>query len=304
MNIHNCNICPRQCGVDRANTLGFCKIDHRPHIAEICLHRGEEPVLGGGRGVCNVFFSSCNLRCIFCQNYEISQETFKKQEITTIESAVTRIASILCTENIDTVGFVSPSHQAFQMKCIIDTLRRRGFNPTIIYTTNAYDSVETIRELEDYVDIYLPDFKYASDDLAVKYSSAPNYTKIATAAIAEMVRQKGTDLTLDESGTARKGIILRHLVLPGNVFNSINVLKKVAYDISPDLHISLMSQYYPEYKAKDDEKLSKYVTQKEYSKVTETAETLGLTNGWVQELGSSGFYCPDFSVSGNPFEKK
>ena len=190
------------------------------------------------------------------------------------------------------------------MKCIIDTLRRRGFNPTIIYNTNAYDSVETIRELEDYVDIYLPDFKYASDDLAVKYSSAPNYTKIATAAIAEMVRQKGTDLTLDESGTARKGIILRHLVLPGNVFNSINVLKKVAYDISPDLHISLMSQYYPEYKAKDDEKLSKYVTQKEYSKVTETAEILGLTNGWVQELGSSSFYCPDFSVSENPFEKK
>ncbi len=297
-------MCPRQCGVDRAVSTGFCGIDHRPHIAEICVHRGEEPVLGGGRGVCNVFFSSCNLRCVFCQNYEISQQAVSKKEITTIADAATRIASILCSENIDTVGFVSPSHQALQMKCIIDLLRRRGFNPTIVYNTNGYDSVETLRELEDYVDIYLPDFKYASDDIAVKYSSAPGYSAKALAAIKEMYRQKGDALTLDADGTARSGIIIRHLVLPGNVFNSINVLKKVAYDISPDIHISLMSQYYPEFKATNDEKLGKLVSQKEYFKVTEAAETLGLVNGWVQQLDSNKVYRPDFSREGSPFEKK
>lgn len=304
MDIHHCDLCPRQCGVDRAVSTGFCGIDHRPHIAEICVHRGEEPVLGGGRGVCNVFFSSCNLRCIFCQNYEISQQAVSKKEITTIADAATRIASILCSENIDTVGFVSPSHQALQMKCIIDLLRRRGFNPTIVYNTNGYDSVETLRELEGYVDIYLPDFKYASDDIAVKYSSAPGYSATALAAIKEMYRQKGDALTLDADGTARSGIIIRHLVLPGNVFNSINVLKKVAYDISPDIHISLMSQYYPEFKATNDEKLGKLVSQKEYFKVTEAAETLGLVNGWVQQLDSNKVYRPDFSREGSPFEKK
>ena len=302
MDIHNCNICPRKCGVDRAHTLGFCRIDHRPHIAEICVHRGEEPVLGGDRGVCNVFFSSCNLRCSFCQNYEISQETSPKKEITSLHSAADLIINILSTNQITALGFVSPSHQAFQMKAIIDIIRKRGFSPTIIYNTNAYDNVDTLRELEDYVDIYLPDYKYADNSIAVKYSQAPNYAEIALNAIKEMYRQKGATLEIGSDGIAKKGIILRHLVLPGNVFNSINVLKKVAYEISPDLHISLMSQYYPEYKAKQDEKLGRLITPKEYNKVTEAAETLGLINGWVQELGSNQNYRPDFTREGSPFD--
>ncbi|MCQ2974797.1 MAG: hypothetical protein MJ211_08295 [Bacteroidales bacterium] len=304
MDIHHCNMCPRNCGVDRTSeNLGFCRINAKPHISDICVHKGEEPVLGGEKGVINVFFSSCNLKCIYCQNYEISQETPTKKEITRIQGAVTRIAGLMCSEGINTVGFVSPSHQAFQMKCIIDLLRKRGYNPTIIYNTNAYDSVETLKELENYIDIYLPDYKYSSNDLGVKYSSAPNYNEIALASIQEMYRQKGDKLVLDENGLAKSGIILRHLVLPGNVSNSINVLKNVAYEISPNIHVSLMAQYFPEYKALQDEKLNRTITEKEYVKVTNTADALGIVNGWFQELKSNLNYRPDFKKEGNPFEK-
>ncbi|MBR4440982.1 MAG: 4Fe-4S cluster-binding domain-containing protein [Bacteroidales bacterium] len=303
MDIHHCNMCPRNCGVDRAKQLGFCQTDFRPHISEICVHKGEEPVLGGEKGVCNVFFSMCNLRCVYCQNYAISQQHRDKKEITGIQEAVDRIAFILCNEGISTVGFVSPSHQVFQMKAIIDLLHKRGFYPTIIYNTNAYDSVETLRELESYVDIYLPDYKYSDDALSVKLSSAPSYSSVALAAIKEMYYQKGSRLALNDDGIAESGLIIRHLVLPNQVENSINALKTIAYEISPNIHISLMSQYYPEYKALEMPELNRYITTEEYGRVCDAAEDIGLVKGWWQQLDSNKEYCPDFDKQGNPFEK-
>jgi len=295
-------MCPRKCGADRTSSkLGFCGIDGKPHIAEICVHKGEEPVLGGENGVVNVFFSSCNLRCVFCQNYRISQLAPEKKEILSYEKAVTRIAEFLC-QGINTVGFVSPSHQVFQMKTIIDMLRKRGYNPTIIYNTNAYDTVETIRELEGYVDIYLPDYKYSIDAKAVEYSSAPNYNEVALAAIKEMQYQKGTRLDLNDEGIAESGLIIRHLVLPNNIENSIKALENIAYEISPRVHLSLMAQYFPVYKALDMADINRNITAEEYQTICDKAEELGLVRGWQQQLSSNESYRPDFQKEGNPFE--
>lgn len=305
MDIHNCKMCPRKCGADRAlETLGFCGTDSHVHISEICVHRGEEPVLGGGKGVVNVFFSGCNLRCVYCQNYQISQQKPSKKEITSCTQAATVIANYMCKEGINTVGFVSPSHQVFQMRTIIDLLHKRGFKPTVIYNTNAYDDVETLREIADYVDIYLPDYKYSDDELAVKYSSAPGYSQKALAAIKEMYYQKGSRLVLNDDGIAESGLIIRHLVLPDCVENSVNALKNIAYEISPNIHLSLMAQYYPEFKALEMPELNRNITATEYEKVCNAAEELGLFKGWFQQLKSSGNYRPDFDKDGNPFEGK
>lgn len=296
-------MCPRKCGADRTSgKLGFCGIDGKPHIAEICVHKGEEPVLGGPNGVVNVFFSSCNLRCVYCQNYSISQQKPERQEITSYEKAVTKIAEFLC-QGINTVGFVSPSHQVFQMKTIIDMLRKRGYNPTIIYNTNAYDDPETLRELETYVDIYLPDFKYSSEELGVAYSCAANYPLHSLAALKEMYYQKGSRLELNDDNIAESGMIIRHLVLPNNVANSLKALETIAYEISPRIHLSLMAQYFPEYKAKEISELNRTITADEYQQVCDRAEELGLVRGWVQQLSSNENYRPDFQKDGNPFEK-
>ena len=304
MDIHNCKMCPRHCGADRTSSkLGFCNVDGKPHIAEICVHKGEEPVLGGEKGVCNVFFSSCNLRCVFCQNYEISQLKPEKQEITSFQKAADKIANILCS-GVKTLGFVSPSHQVFQMKTIIDLVRKRGFNPTIVYNSNGYDDVATLKELEGYVDVYLPDFKYGLPDLGQKFSSADNYPEFALKAVKEMYFQKGSRLELDENGNAENGLIIRHLVLPNNLENTFKVLEMIAYEISPNVHISLMSQYYPEFKALEMTELNRILTVSEYQAAMQKAESLGLFKGWFQALESNTNYRPDFSAEGNPFEKK
>lgn len=302
MDIHNCTMCPRKCGADRTSgKLGFCGIDGKPHISEICLHKGEEPVLGGEKGVCNVFFSSCNLRCVFCQNYTISQQAPEKKEITDYQEAATKIAQFLCN-GVNTVGFVSPTHQIFQMRTIIDLLRKRGYNPTIIYNSNGYDDPETLRELEGYVDIYLPDYKYGMNDCGVKYSSAPNYPETALKAIKEMFYQKGSRIELNDEGIAESGLIIRHLVLPNNIENSKEALKNIAYDISPKIHLSLMAQYYPEYKALEMSELNRKLSQEEYDEITSFAQEIGLAKGWTQELNASDNYRPDFNKEGNPFE--
>ncbi len=304
MDIHNCNMCPRKCGADRTSSkLGFCGIDGKPHISEICVHKGEEPVLGGEKGVCNVFFSSCNLKCVFCQNYMISQQKTTNKEITSYQKAVDKIANILCNEGINTVGFVSPSHQIFQMKTIIDLLKKRGFNPTIIYNSNGYDDVETLKEIADYVDVYLPDFKYGIEKKGVEFSSAPNYPQTALKAIKEMYYQKGSRLEINDSGQAENGLIIRHLVLPNNVENSIKALEDLAFEISPNIHLSLMAQYYPEYKALEINELNRKLTKDEYDKVCDKAFELGFSKGWFQQLESNENYRPDFSKDlGKVFE--
>ena len=297
-----CRICPRNCNADRySSKLGYCKADASFSISSICIHRGEEPAISGDKGICNIFFTNCNLQCIYCQNHQISCNSLdysgQKMEL---KEAIRQIVQILST-GINHVGFVSPSHFVPQVKVIVDSLRALGFNPAFVYNTNAYDNADSIIGLESYIDIYLPDFKYSDAGLGRKYSDVKDYPEIALSALREMLRQKGSELPLDESGYATGGIIIRHLVLPGHPENSINVLRTIAKELSNDLHISLMSQYYPTFKVNHHEFLGRTLEAREYARVVKELEKLGFENGWVQEPSSHQNYRPDFEKE-DPFK--
>lgn len=297
-----CRICPRNCNADRfSGKLGYCRADTSFSISSICVHRGEEPAISGDKGICNIFFTNCNLQCIYCQNHQISCNNlnYNLQRLS-LEEVLQQIVSIL-SQGINHVGFVSPSHFVPQVKMIVHALRALGLNPVFVYNTNAYDKPETIHSLENYIDVYLPDFKYSDKELGRKYSDVKDYPGVALAAIKEMLKQKGTDLILDDRGYAMKGIIIRHLVLPSHPENSINVLRTIATELSNELHISLMSQYYPTFKAEGHEFLGRTLKPKEYNMVVRELEYLGFENGWVQELSSHQSYRPDFEEK-HPFE--
>lgn len=289
-----CNSCPRQCNVNRGEkVVGFCNADDQPLIASVFLHKGEEPVISGKSGICNVFFAHCNLQCVYCQNYQISQNDCSDPSwLTTVDDAVNRIIDIL-DKDINILGFVSPSHQITQMIEIIEVLRSKSYKPIIVYNSNGYDSVETLRKLEGLVDVYLPDFKYYSSELSLKYSSASDYFDVASNALREMHRQKGSAILLDDNEMISSGIIVRHLVLPGLADDSIKILEHIAYEISPFLNISLMSQYFPTQQVFKESSLNRKVRIDEYSSVIDKLYELGF-KGWIQDFESSDFYRPDF----------
>lgn len=273
----------------------------------------------------NVFFEHCNMQCIYCQNYDISSNDFPAKGMTSYDDVTDRIAELLPLSE-GNLGFVSPTHCVPQMRRIVEAIRERGFSPTVVYNSNGYDSVATIRSLEGIVDVWLPDFKYSDDVLAIKYSAAPGYSASALSALREMVRQCGVTLHTNERGIAVRGVIVRHLVLPGAIANSTGVLRMIAEEVSPNLHLSLMSQYYPagkvtgngECKAENvkrrevmteqniepstlnSEPLLRTVTKSEYETVIEAFHSLGFSHGWLQDFGSQANYRPDFSKD-NPF---
>jgi len=296
----SCNICPRNCGVDRLNgKVGVCGSDAGFNISSIFIHHGEEPVISGTNGICNVFFSRCNLSCIYCQNYQISCNRGEVNETQmqlheVVDSVIKKL-----DHGCHAVGFVSPSHYIPHVKAIIESLRLFGYNPVFVYNTNGYDKVEEIRELESYIDIYLPDYKYSDNSLALKFSKAADYQQIAYAAIKEMYRQKGSTLVMNENGYADKGLIIRHLVLPGNIDNSINVLHQIA-DISSSIAISLMAQYWPTPAVQKHPALGRTLSSEEYETVKAELDNLGFYKGWVQDLESSDHYLPDFELD-KPF---
>ncbi len=293
--LSTCTLCPRSCGVNRfSGELGFCKTDAGFGISSICCHTGEEPVISGEKGICNVFFAHCNMQCIFCQNHQISQNSdFIVGKRVHPEEIIKHICTILeQTENV--VGFVSPSHQVPQMMAIIRGLHKAGKHPVIVYNTNGYDKVETLRMIEGIVDVYLPDFKYIDSQLAGEYSQSTDYPEIAKAALKEMYRQKGSSLLLNNCNIAESGIIIRHLVLPGAIDQSIQILKYIAEEISPDLHISLMSQYFPTEVVSDHSTLGRTITNDEFDRVAEAFHQFGLYRGWVQDMGSHSEFRPDF----------
>lgn len=301
--ISRCIQCPRACGVDRANGKpGYCRTDNRLPISSICCHLGEEPALSGSHGICNVFFAHCNLQCIYCQNHQISSNRGDLKPVRmSIVQAVDQIESIL-TKGARGVGFVSPSHCLTQMRSIMSALHDRSIDPTFVYNTNSYDRLETIRSLEGAIDVYLPDMKYMDNELAHEYSDAADYIGVATKALVEMYRQKGANIDLDADGYITSGLIIRHLVLPGNVDNSIAVLRFIARELSVDVHISLMAQYHPTPAVRSHPKLGRCLCPEEYRRVVDEFERLGFYRGWVQDMSSPSHYLPDFDKH-HPFEE-
>ena len=283
-------------------------MDDRIHVSSIVLHRGEEPPISGEKGIVNVFFPSCNMECIYCQNWGISCRGTEGTVMTVGEVCDEIIRLLPLSEG--NLGFVSPTHFVLQMVSIVEELHVRGFYPTIVYNTNGYELASTLRSLEGIVDVWLPDFKYSDDTLAAELSGATRYSEYALAALKEMIHQVGTTLHTDDHGIARRGIIIRHLVLPGFVENSIGVLNLIAMRLSPNLHISLMSQYYPPDRIMAQNRTSQIanrkslnvpITRTEYETVLEAFHALGFTRGWLQEYDSHRNYRPDFSRD-HPFE--
>lgn len=298
----NCTLCPRECRVDRFDGgTGYCGMDAGINIASVCIHRGEEPVISGKSGICNIFFAGCNLHCLYCQNHEISRcVSLNRLRVMDLKAVLDRIIKIL-SEGITAVGFVSPSHMVPQVKAIIRGLNSQGFKPVTVYNTNSYDKLETIRSLSGLIDVYLPDYKYISKTLAAEYSDAYDYPETAMKAIKEMYYQKGSTLITDENGSAQNGLLIRHLVLPGHAEESKKVLLSIADELSTGVHVSLMSQYHPTSQVIHHEGLNRALYREEYEVVVEEMERLGFRNGWIQDMDSNFNYRPDFRKE-NPFE--
>lgn len=298
----SCSICPRNCGVNRfGGKLGYCNSTAGFHISSICLHKGEEPVLGANHGVCNIFFSHCNLQCRFCQNYQISCNSLDTAgALMSFEVVVDKIVTYF-DAGVRTVGFVSGSHFAFHCIEIVKAVRKTGRNPIFVYNTNAYDKLETIKMMEDYIDIYLPDFKYINSFTSKRLSGSDDYFEYASKAIREMYRQKGSTLVIDDDGLAESGLIIRHLVLPGLIHESVELLNYIAEELSTSIHLSIMSQYYPSQQMSAFPDLNRSLRRDEYDFVVDAAANLGFRKGWTQFIESESNYRPDFEKS-NPFE--
>lgn len=294
-----CECCPRKCRVNRLEReVGFCRISGSIQVSHAGLHFGEEPPISGTKGSGAIFFAGCNLRCVFCQNYQISQE-FQQghtQTLTTDELASEMLR--LQDEGAHNINLVSPSHMIFQMAAAIKVAKVRGLVVPVVYNSGGYDSVDALRQIQGLVDIYLPDIKYIENGLGKRFSAVDDYADIVPGVLREMLNQVG-HLKMDEKGIAVRGLLVRHLVLPGCLGNSRRCLQFLA-DLSPDIFVSIMSQYSPQYKACDYPGINRTLTEDEYDEVTDYALDLGLENAFIQELESQDHYLPDFAQE-SPF---
>lgn len=302
LGLNACRLCPRRCGIDRRTATGFCGAPADPQVAAVCLHRGEEPPLSDGGGIVNVFFAHCNLHCAYCQNGTISARTVNPSYIhyNTLDTLADSIGDLLPQGN-GLLGFVTASHYAHLLPPLVDALRLRALSPTVVYNSSGYESVDTLRMLEGTVDIYLPDLKYMDPAVAEAYSQAPDYPEVAAKALMEMQRQVGASLKTDERGIAYRGLVVRHLVLPGHTDNSLRCLEWIADNLPTSTHVSLMAQYYPP-SATLPHPIDRPLTAAEYALVADRYNALGFAHGWLQELEAGSHYRPDFSRNDNPFE--
>ena len=305
--LERCTVCPRDCLNDRTREeIAACYSGSLPIVSSHTAHFGEEPFLSGTNGAGNIFFGNCNLRCVYCQNYQISQ-TWKEQRRNEISHE--RLAEMMMElqgRGCHNIGFVSPTHFAPQMARAVLIAHKMGLRVPIVYNTNAYDSVEVLRRLESVVDIYLPDLKYASNDDGFTYSKVRSYKDVARSAIREMHRQTGSGLTFSDDGLLQRGLVIRLLVLPNDIAGLEENLEWITSELGNDVCISLMAQYYPTNKAATDPRyilMSRRITESEWARAVSLVEAFGFTNGFVQEYESSSFYYrPDFSDPETPFK--
>ncbi len=292
-----CNICPKDCKVNRTNNdYSFCLSGYLPVVSSYTPHFGEEPVISGTRGAGNIFFGNCNLRCMFCQNYLISQN-WKVER--TNEISFDRLADIMIelqNKGCHNIGLVSPTHFSAQIIKGIYLAVQKGLKIPIVYNTNGYDSVEMIKLYDGIADIYLPDFKYGNNEYAKKYSRADDYFEKAKEAVKEMYRQVGEELFYEDDVVVR-GLIIRHLVLPNDLSDTEPVFKFISKELNPRVHVSVMSQYYPTFKSSRDILIDRKLRESEYNRVLRLMDKYGLENGWTQELESFDTYRPEFDKS-------
>ena len=299
-----CDICPRDCGVNRLEgETGYCHSSRLPIVSSYCAHHGEEPVLSGTRGSGTIFFGNCNLQCVYCQNHQISQDPDRQKglEVTT-RTLAERMAYLQDVEHCHNINLVTPSHFVPQIVRALVMAVPRGLRIPLVYNTSSYDSVRTLRELDGIVEIYLADLRYATNEAGKKYSHAPDYAEVSRAAIKQMQRQVG-DLVTDEEGIAQRGLIIRHLILPDKIAGSAEALAWLVKDVSPQAAVSVMSQYYPAFHASQYPEINRKITWKEYKEVVDLVEKLGIENGWIQGMDAPENYQPDFSEE-EPFGKR
>ncbi len=293
--LENCNLCPHRCNINRINgEKGRCRGTDKVNIALASLHYYEEPCISGKSGSGTIFFSHCNLSCKYCQNYEISQEGMGK------DITIDHLAEIMINQQkkrAENINLVTPTMYVPQIIEAIKIARKNGLRLPIIYNTNGYENIETLKMLEGYVDIYLPDFKYFDNKLAEKYSGVKNYFEIAKIAIQEMYRQV-REPVLDEMGIIQRGLIIRHLVLPGYIDNSKRILKWIKDNIDGKVYVSIMMQYFPTYLSKKDNIINRKLSPKEYNEIEEYLYSLNILNGYIQELGEhEEEFVPKFDLS-------
>lgn len=300
-NIKSCNVCPRNCKADRTENVGFCGVGDKAVISRVGLHLWEEPCISYGKGSGTIFFAGCNLGCVFCQNHEISK-TGKGVLVDT--DTLCREMLALCDRGAVNINLVTPTHFTFQILRALEKVKHKLPVP-VVYNCGGYESVETLKELEGYIDIYLPDIKYYSHDFSEKYSRCPDYFEKAIIALEEMHRQSGYAL-FDEHGHMKSGVMVRHLVLPSLYKDSCKILEELAkrFDVAK-LPVSLMSQYFPTANCEKYPKINRRVTSLEYQKVVKYAKDIGFEKGFVQDKASAKEeYVPSFDYGKNMEERK
>jgi len=302
----SCTVCPLDCGNNRINDeVARCYSGRLPVVSSYTAHFGEEPPLTGTRGAGNIFFGNCNLRCVYCQNYQISQahKTQIKNQVT--HERLAEMMLELQARGCHNLNFVSPTHFAPQMARAILIAAEQGLQLPIVYNTNAYDSVAVLKLLDGIVDVYLPDLKYAEDEAGYLYSKVPNYKSVSRAAIAEMCRQVGDDLIYDQTGLLKRGLVIRLLVLPNDVGGLRESLSWIHDELGPRVAVSLMAQYYPTNVAGTNPRytlLSRRIRESEWLRAVAAVAELEMDEGWMQEYdGAAFYYRPDFNDCETPF---
>lgn len=287
-----CNICPRECNVDRSQGIGICGENNKVRVALFSKHMWEEPCISGENGSGTVFFTGCPLHCVYCQNGVIANENHGK------EVTVEELSEIFLKQQesgVHNINLVTPTHFVTQIRDALIIAKEKGFRIPVVYNTGSYEKVESLRLLDGLVDIYLPDMKYFSKEIAEKYSKAPNYYEVAMAAIEEMHRQVG-EAQFDENGMMKKGVIVRHLLLPGAIWDSKKVIKALFDNFGDSVYISIMNQYTPMEGIEEKyPELANKVTEKDYDELVDYAIDLGVENGFIQEgETASESFIPDF----------
>lgn len=291
-----CNLCPRECNADRGlGKIGFCKVPNHIKVARASLHFWEEPCISGEEGSGTVFFSGCNLRCVYCQNRKIAEGVYGK------EIDVDRLAAIfleLQAKGANNINLVTPSHYVLQIVSALKKAKNEGLFVPIVYNSGAYEKVETLKLLEGYVDVYLPDFKYMDGNLGGRYSNAEEYPVVAKKAIDEMVRQVGKP-EFDNRGILKRGVVVRHLVLPGCIQDSKNIIKYLYDTYGNDIFISILNQYTPLTGLEKYPEINRKLTEEEYNEVVDFAIEIGVENGFIQEGDvADESFIPDFDGQG------